>query len=100
VQSSVVGGVPGCRRPDRIPLHRSCANVGGDPFLLRSLTARGFAAAILPRSLIAFAGPDVELRSLRPALRLPVVLAWRRDRAAPPAARAFRDFVLGAGAAP
>ena len=72
----------------------------GDPFLLRSLAARGFAAAILPRSLIAFAGPDVELRSLRPALRLPVVLAWRRDRAAPPAARAFRDFVLAAGAAP
>ena len=49
-------GVPGCRRPDRIPLHRSCANVGGDPFLLRSLAARGFVAAILPRSLIALEG--------------------------------------------
>ena len=66
----------------------------GDPFLLRSLAARGFAAAILPRSLIALEGPDVEVRGLRPALRLPVALAWRRDRTAPPAARAFLDFVL------
>ena len=38
----------------------------GDPFLLRSLAARGFATAILPRSLTALAGPPIEVRSLAP----------------------------------
>jgi LysR family transcriptional regulator, transcription activator of glutamate synthase operon len=65
----------------------------GDPFLLRALAARGFATAILPRSLIALEGPDLEVRSLRPAVHLPVALVWRRERNAPPAARAFIDFV-------
>ena len=65
----------------------------GDPFLLRSLAARGFAAAVLPRSLTALEGPALEVRSLRPAVRLPVALVWRRERRLPPAARAFVDFV-------
>jgi LysR family transcriptional regulator, transcription activator of glutamate synthase operon len=65
----------------------------GDPFLLRSLAARGFATAILPRSLTALQGPNVEVRSLNPSVRLPVALVWRRDRNAPPAARAFIEFV-------
>jgi LysR family transcriptional regulator, transcription activator of glutamate synthase operon len=65
----------------------------GDPFLLRSLAARGFAAAILPRSLTAMAGPAIEVRSLQPAVHLPVALAWRRDRNASPAARTFVEFV-------
>jgi LysR family transcriptional regulator, transcription activator of glutamate synthase operon len=65
----------------------------GDPFLLRSLAARGFATAILPRSLTALEGPPLELRSLRPAVHLPVALVWRRGRNAPPAARAFIEFV-------
>ena len=78
----------------------------GDPFLLRALAARGFATAILPRSLTALEGPPIEVRSLRPAVELPVALVWRRDRTAPPAARAFVEFVraatrpAGAGAAP
>jgi LysR family transcriptional regulator, transcription activator of glutamate synthase operon len=67
----------------------------GDPFLLRSLAARGFATAILPRSLTALEGPALEVRSLQPAVRLPVALVWRRARNAPPAARAFVQFVLG-----
>jgi LysR family transcriptional regulator, transcription activator of glutamate synthase operon len=66
----------------------------GDPFLLRALAARGFATAILPRSLTALHGPDLEVRSLRPEVRLPVALIWRRERNAPPAARAFIEFVL------
>jgi LysR family transcriptional regulator, transcription activator of glutamate synthase operon len=66
----------------------------GDPFLLRSLAARGFAAAILPRSLTALEGPALEVRSLHPAVELPVALVWRRERNAPPAARAFIEFVL------
>ncbi len=65
----------------------------GDPYLLRSLAARGFATAILPRSLIALDGPDLEVRSLRPPVHLPVALVWRRERHASPAARAFIAFV-------
>jgi LysR family transcriptional regulator, transcription activator of glutamate synthase operon len=65
----------------------------GDPFLLRSLAARGFATAILPRSLTTLEGPALAARSLRPAVRLPVVLVWRRQRNTSPATRAFVDFV-------
>jgi LysR family transcriptional regulator, transcription activator of glutamate synthase operon len=65
----------------------------GDPFFLRSLAARGFATAILPRSITALEGPALEVRSLQSALRLPVALVWRRGRNAPPAARTFIDFV-------
>jgi LysR family transcriptional regulator, transcription activator of glutamate synthase operon len=64
----------------------------GDPFLLRSLAAQGFATAILPRSLTALEGPALEVRSLNPAVHLPVVLVWRRERASP-AARAFIEFI-------
>jgi DNA-binding transcriptional LysR family regulator len=74
----------------------------GDPFLLRSLAARGFACAILPRSVTAWDGPAIEVRSLRPAVRLPVALVWRRARSASPAARTFIEFVVQAigGTAP
>jgi LysR family transcriptional activator of glutamate synthase operon len=65
----------------------------GDPFLLRSLAARGFATAILPRSLTAMPGPEIVVRSLDPPVQLPVALVWRRERNAPPAARAFIEFV-------
>jgi LysR family transcriptional regulator, transcription activator of glutamate synthase operon len=83
-------------------LHQRFADAGeplrlalesGDPFLLRSLAARGFATAILPRSLAALEGPALEVRSLHPAVQLPVALVWRRERNAPPAARAFIEFV-------
>ena len=65
----------------------------GDPFLLRSLAARGFGTAILPRSLTALEGPALEVRSFDPAIALPVALLWRRDRSTPPAARTFIEFV-------
>lgn len=65
----------------------------GDPFLLRSLAARGFATAILPRSLESLAGPAIEVRSLQPAVHLPVALVWRHARTAPPAVRRFIEFV-------
>ena len=65
----------------------------GDPFLLRSLAAQGFATAIVPRSLIGLEGPAIEVRSLKPAIHLPVALVWRRERNAPPAARTFIEFV-------
>jgi LysR family transcriptional regulator, transcription activator of glutamate synthase operon len=65
----------------------------GDPFLLRSLAARGFAAAIVPRSLTELDGPLVEVRRLDPPASLTVALVWRRERHASPAARTFIDFV-------
>ena len=73
------------------PLHLALES--GDPFLLRALAAQGFAAAVLPRSLTALAGPTIEVRSLAPPAHLPVALVWRRDRTIPPAARAFIEFV-------
>ena len=75
-------------RPLRLALE------SGDPYLLRSLAAGGFAAAILPGSLAAMEGPAVAVRGLDPPVRLPVALLWRRARTASPAARAFIDFVV------
>ena len=57
----------------------------GDPFLLRSLAARGFATAILPRSLTALEGPG--RRGAKPAPRRP---SARGARLAPRAQRAAR----------
>lgn len=65
----------------------------GDPFLLRTLAAEGFATAIVPRSLTRLQGPELEVRSLDPPVRLPVALVWRRQRTASPTARTFIDFV-------
>ena len=65
----------------------------GDPFLLRCLVSTGFGASVLPRSTVSREGPPVEVRALRPAVRLPVRLVWRRDRRLSPAARAFIEFV-------
>lgn len=65
----------------------------GDPLLLRSLAARGFATAILPRSLTPPEDAGLEVRRLHPAIHLPVALVWRRTRNLSPAARAFAEFV-------
>ncbi|HSI80395.1 MAG TPA: LysR family transcriptional regulator [Solirubrobacterales bacterium] len=65
----------------------------GDPFLLRCLVSSGFGAAVLPRSLTEREGPPIEVRTLRPAVRLAVALLWDRDRSLSPAGRAFIDFV-------
>jgi DNA-binding transcriptional LysR family regulator len=78
------------------PLHLALES--SDPFLLRSLAARGFGAAILPRSLTQLEGPAVEVRGLDPPAHLPVALVWRRERHTPPAAQAFIDFVRGGSA--
>jgi LysR family transcriptional activator of glutamate synthase operon len=64
----------------------------GDPFLLRCLVSGGFGAAILPISLTRREGPPVEVRSLRPAVRVPVALLWRQGRHMSAAGRAFVDF--------
>jgi LysR family transcriptional regulator, transcription activator of glutamate synthase operon len=74
-------------RPLRLALE------SGDPFLLRTLAARGFATAILPRSFSRLDGTALEIRSLDPALRLPLALVSRRERDLSPAARAFIELV-------
>jgi DNA-binding transcriptional LysR family regulator len=68
----------------------------GDPLLLRSLAARGFANTLLPRSFTGAAGAGLEVRHLEPPILLPVALLRRRARNLPPAARAFIEFVRGA----
>jgi DNA-binding transcriptional LysR family regulator len=60
---------------------------------IRALAAQGFGVAVLPRSFAEFPGPPLSIRSLRPAIHLPVVLLWRERRSQPPATRAFLDFV-------
>jgi DNA-binding transcriptional LysR family regulator len=65
----------------------------GDPFLLRSLVSVGFGPGVITRSLTRREGPPIEVRALRPSVRLPVALLWREHRHASPAARAFIDFV-------
>jgi LysR family transcriptional activator of glutamate synthase operon len=65
----------------------------GDPFLLRCLVSGGFGPGVIPRSLTRREGPAIEVRSLRPVVRLPVALLWRERRHISPAARAFIDFV-------
>jgi len=64
----------------------------GDPFLLRCLVAGGFGTAILPRSLTVREGPPIDVRPLRPRVKLPVTLLWREHRHNSPAARAFIEF--------
>ena len=71
----------------------------GDPFLLRCLVSTGFGAAVLPASLTRREGPPIDGRGLRPAVRLPETLLWRKGRHQSPAARAFIDFVRGQVAA-
>ena len=89
-------------RPSPSALGRLFADAGrplrlalesGDPFLLRSLAARGFATAILPRSFTAVwrvGAGDPQPPSRR---ELPVALVWRRERNLPPPARMFIEFV-------
>jgi LysR family transcriptional regulator, transcription activator of glutamate synthase operon len=65
----------------------------GDPYLIRCLVSDGFSAALLPASLARRDGPPVDTRPLRPLVRLPVYLLWRRGRHRSVAAEAFIDFV-------
>jgi LysR family transcriptional activator of glutamate synthase operon len=65
----------------------------GDPYLIRCLVSDGFGAAVLPASITRRQGPPVETRPLRPAVRLPVYLIWRRARHQSAAAGAFIEFV-------
>jgi DNA-binding transcriptional LysR family regulator len=67
----------------------------GDPYLIRCLVSAGFSAGVLPASLSRRAGPPIEVRPLRPAIRIPVQLLWRRGRSHSAAATAFIEFVKG-----
>ena len=65
----------------------------GDPFFLRCLVSAGFGAALLPATLTRREGPPIDVRGLRPAIRLPATLIWHGRRHQTPAARAFIDFI-------
>jgi DNA-binding transcriptional LysR family regulator len=80
-------------RPMRISLE------SGDPFFLRCLVSAGFGAAVLPASLTHREGPPIDVRGLRPGVRLPATLIWRKSRHQSPAARAFIEFVRDPAAA-
>jgi DNA-binding transcriptional LysR family regulator len=74
--------------------HRAPVSLeSSDPYLIRCLVSDGFGPAILPASITRREGPAVETRPLRPAIRLPVCLVWRRDRQLSAAAAAFVEFV-------
>lgn len=73
---------------------------GSDLLLIRALAAQGFGLAALPRSFAELPGPPLAIRAIEPAVRLDVTLLWRDQRAQPPAARAFLDFVRRGAAAP
>jgi LysR family transcriptional activator of glutamate synthase operon len=68
----------------------------GDPFLLRCLVSTGFGAAVLPASLTRREGPPIDVRGLRPGVRLPATLLWNKRRHQSAAARAFIDFARNA----
>jgi DNA-binding transcriptional LysR family regulator len=80
---------------DRVGERAQVSLESSDPYLIRCLVSDGFGPAILPASITRRAGPPVETRPLRPAIRLPVCLAWRRDRQLSAAAGAFVDYVRG-----
>jgi DNA-binding transcriptional LysR family regulator len=63
-----------------------------DLTLVRSLCARGLGVAVLPRTFVELPGPRISFRPLSPALRMAVVLWWRRGRRLSPAARTFVEF--------
>lgn len=71
----------------------------GDPFFLRCLVSAGFGAAVLPTSLILREGPPLDVRGLRPAIRMSATLIWRKRRHLTPAASACIDFVRDSAAA-
>ena len=66
-----------------------------DPFLIRCLVSQGFGVALLPGGFARLPGPRIEVRPLRPAVRLRVLLIWREDRQPSPALAAFIEFVRG-----
>jgi LysR family transcriptional regulator, transcription activator of glutamate synthase operon len=59
---------------------------------IRSLVARGFGVAILPRSDADEAGAAIAVAALQPPLTRDITLAWRAERRHSPAAAAFLDL--------
>ncbi len=59
---------------------------------IRSLVARGFGVAILPRSDADEADAAIAVAALEPPLTRDITLAWRAERRHSPAAAAFLDL--------
>jgi DNA-binding transcriptional LysR family regulator len=61
---------------------------------LRALVAHGLGVSLVPRSFALGEGPPVAMLRVAPqALKIPVSILYRADRARPPAAEAFLDAV-------
>jgi DNA-binding transcriptional LysR family regulator len=80
----------------RARLEPRIALEANDLALVRSLVSRGLSVAILPRAFADLPGPPVEVRSLEPALRMPVVLWSRAGRPLSTAATAFAEYASAA----
>jgi DNA-binding transcriptional LysR family regulator len=73
----------------------------GDPDVLARLARSGLGVAILPRSAADAYRPELETVDItHPRIRGRLVLAWRSDGPAGPAARAFLDHARRAPATP
>jgi len=92
-----------CPLPDPMPEGLAVERLSHDEVVAAFVP--GHAPATAHATVVDLAGRPIEARALRPAVEPPVALVWRRDRTAPPAARAFVEFVraatrpAGAGAA-
>jgi DNA-binding transcriptional LysR family regulator len=64
-----------------------------------ALVARGLGVSAVSRAVAEAAGDEVVAVSLRPALRRQVAIVWRAGRHRTPAANAFLEHVIAAGAA-
>ena len=62
--------------------------------MMRALASRGLGVALMPLGYLQREGPPVATVPLRPRVRLPVSLIWRKGRRLPPAAQAFLDHAL------
>ena len=71
---------------------------GEDVGTVRGLVAAGLGIALLPRQGAAAVAGVAEVRVTRPAAERVIGVCWLADRALPPPARAFRDFLLDRGA--
>ena len=61
---------------------------------VRALASRGLGVALMPEGYLHREGTPVVGIRLRPQVKLPVSMLWRRERKRPPAAQAFLDFAL------
>ena len=83
-----------CREAGFVP---RLAFEGEEIDTVRGLVAAGLGVALLPQDVTGARWGVVEVEVVEPRTSRTVGLVWRRDSVGPPAVRAFRETVLGAG---